>query len=258
MHKKYVFVDLDGTVIDHSNETIPESTRLAIKTAKENGHEVFICTGRPPCLFYGIDKELDIDSYIAANGRVLVYKNELLYSDTLDVETMKRVASFAKEKQIDLAFQGFNDFKIQSTYNDNYIKFSKHYNIEVPELETDFYLDNDVYQMTLYYYEKNFTNLQNLFPELSFAFSCEYGIDVNTKGGLKEKSIKEFIEMFNIDPTDVIAIGDGHNDISMLQYVHMGVAMGNADDEVKKHANFVTDHVSNDGVYKAFKTLKLI
>lgn len=258
MHKKYIFVDIDGTIFDHSTQSIPESTKKAFKLAKENGHEIIINTGRPPCLFYGIDKELYIDSYVAANGRYAVHKGEVILNETMNIETIKKIIDYAHNLKIDLGFQGIYEFTRQSTFDTIYIDFSNNFHLKVPEMNSDFYLSNDIYQMTLYTYLEDYTELRALFPTLNFAYSCKYGIDVNSSGGLKEEGIKAFKEKYGIPDEDIIAIGDGHNDISMFEYVKTSVAMGNAHDDVKKYATIVTDDVSNDGLYKAFKTLKLI
>ncbi len=258
MRKKYVFLDVDGTLLDHSISAVPKSALKGIEMAKKNGHEMIINTGRPPCLFYGIDKQLKIDSYVAANGTVVVYKGELIYNNALNKVVIKQVIDYAYDKKIDIALQGFNGFKLQTQFSNIYKKFCKNFNIELPELQKDYYLDNDIYQMTLFYQGDDYKEFESLFPELSFEFSCEFGLDVNAKGGLKERGIKVIVKKLNIDISDVIVIGDGHNDISMLKYVKNSVAMGNAHDEVKKHASFVTDHISNDGLYKAFEKLKLI
>ena len=130
--------------------------------------------------------------------------------------------------------------------------------MDIPELEPEFYLNNDIYQITLYYHGADYKKFEKMFPELSFAISCQYGIDVNTKGGLKEIGIAAFMERYDIDMKDVIAIGDGYNDISMFDFVETSVAMGNSHEIVKQHASMVTDDVSNDGLYKAFIKLKLI
>lgn len=55
-----------------------------------------------------------------------------------------------------------------------------------------------------------------------------------------------------------MAFGDGHNDIDMLEYVHIGIAMGNANDEVKKHADDITDDIDQDGIYNALKKYHII
>ena len=84
MNKKYIFLDLDGTILDHKNGGASSSTVEAIRMLQENGHEVFIATGRPPCLFYGVDEMLGIDSFVAANGRLAVYKGKMIYSDPIN------------------------------------------------------------------------------------------------------------------------------------------------------------------------------
>jgi|LGVF01.2.fsa_nt_gb Cof subfamily protein (haloacid dehalogenase superfamily) len=258
MHKKYVFIDLDGTILDHSTRSIPESTKEAIRLARANGHEIIINTGRPPCLFYGIDKELGVESFVAANGRYAVHKGEVILNRTIDVEAIQKVVDYASSLKVDIGFEGLNEFKRQTTFDTIYEDFSKNFHLHIPELEPQFFLSNDVYQMTLYTRMDNYEELRILFPTLTFAYSCEYGIDVNSKGGLKEMGIEVFKVKYHIPDEDIIAIGDGHNDISMFQYVHTSVAMGNAHDDVKKHATLVTADVSDDGFYKAFKTLKLI
>lgn len=258
MRKKYIFLDLDGTIIDHDNEQIPQSAKDAINKAKLNGHEVIINTGRPPCLFYGIDKELGIESYVAANGRYAVHKGEVILNRIIDKDVVHKIVNYAEENKLDLGFEGLHSFKRQSSYSDLYIKFSENFHLEIPELDPEFYKDNDIYQMTLYYSDSDWEKFQDLFPEVTFAYSCPYGIDVNSKGGLKEVGIQAFEQKFNVDKADIIAIGDGHNDITMFNYVNTSVSMGNASEFVRKQTTHITDHVSDDGLYKAFKMLKLI
>ena len=86
----------------------------------------------------------------------------------------------------------------------------------------------------------------------------EYGIDINEKGGMKEIGIKILQKKFNYNIEDVIAVGDGDNDISMIEHAHLGVAMGNGAESLKKAADLVTDSVNNDGIYKLFKRLNMI
>ena len=102
------------------------------------------------------------------------------------------------------------------------------------------------------------TNLEDLIPGLAFEYSCQYGLDVNTPGGFKEVGIEAFIQEHQLNKSDIIAIGDGYNDIGMLQHAGTSVAMGNAYDGVKEHATFTTDNIEEDGLFKAFKQLNLI
>ena len=258
MRKKYIFVDLDNTVLDHSINAVRESTKLAISKAQENGHEVLICTGRPPCLLYGLDKQLGIDSYVAANGRVMVYKDEMVLSDNIPNNLIEKIIELGEELKIDIGFEGMNGFKLQSKYDNIYEKFSKNFNLEVPELHKNYYLEEKVYQLTFYYQESDYKKFEKDFPELQFAYSCAYGIDVNTKGGLKERGIQAFMDKENIDLDDIIVIGDGHNDISMLDFANTSIAMGNASENAKKHATYLTDDIKNNGVKNGLIRLGLL
>ena len=82
--------------------------------------------------------------------------------------------------------------------------------------------------------------------------------DVNTKGGGKHIGIDKIIEHYGIKLEETIAFGDGGNDISMIKHAHIGVAMGNANKEVKEIADYITDDVDNNGIYNALKHFNII
>lgn len=66
------------------------------------------------------------------------------------------------------------------------------------------------------------------------------------------------LEILGVDKEDVYAFGDGLNDVEMLSYVGYGIAMGNAEDEVKAAASYVTKHVSEGGIYEGLKMVGLL
>ena len=82
--------------------------------------------------------------------------------------------------------------------------------------------------------------------------------DVNPKNSGKDIGIDKIIEYYGIDLSETMAFGDGGNDIGMIKHAAIGVAMGNANDEVKTVADYITDDVDNDGVYKALKHFNLL
>ncbi len=258
MRRKYVFIDLDGTIIDHKTYTIPESTKIALKKAQQNGHEIIINTGRPPCLFYGVEKELGVDTYIAANGCIVVHHGETIYNDPLDRDLVKRLVALAHDQEIDIAFENEDEFVINSTYGDLYIKFCEYFHLEIPLLKPNYHLSNDVYQIAMFYQKDDYKKFEDQFPELTFNISNEFGLDVNSKKGMKEVGMKFLVDYLQIDKEDIIAIGDGYNDISMIKYAGIGVAMGNGRDEIKEAADIIADDIGNDGIYKLFVELKLI
>lgn len=258
MHKKYVFVDVDGTLVDHSTRSIPNSALEAIKLAKNNGHEVVICTGRPPCLLYDIHLKVGVSSYITANGKYVVDRGEVILSKKMPTEVLYKLATFADERKFDLAYEGVSHFRRSGGYRDFYLKFSDAFNIEIPEIDADFFKTNDIFQVLLYATPDEYHVFEDAFPELMFSVSNEFGVDVTSNGGWKDEGIKAFVEKYNLSKDDLIAIGDGFNDITMFEYCGTSVAMGNAKEQVKKFAQHVTDNVENDGLFKAFKLLNLI
>ena len=82
--------------------------------------------------------------------------------------------------------------------------------------------------------------------------------DISPLGGTKQNGIDQFLQHYNIDLSETMAFGDGGNDIQMLEHVAIAIAMGNANDEVKNIADYVTDDVEHDGIMKALQHFQLI
>lgn len=258
MDKKYIFLDLDGTIIDHKVNGIRPKTFEVLEKLKENGHELFIATGRPPSLLYGIDEKLGIDSHVTANGCLVQYKGETIYDKPIEKEKVKALVDFATKQNIDICFETKLHWTAHTLNTDLPYKFSEAFHLNKPELWPDYHIDNDVYQMVLCYQGEDYKKFEDQFPGLWFNYANDYGIDVNNEGALKDLGVRAFVDYLGIDVKDVIAVGDGLNDITMIQYAGLGIAMGNAREELKSHADIVADDISNDGLYKVFKDLKLI
>ncbi len=258
MNKKLIFMDLDGTIIDHSQDWIPPSTKRAIRRLKENGHTVVIATGRPPCLFYGIEETLDIHTYIAANGRYVVHDGTVLLNDGIDRDLVKNFVETMDAEGLEIGFETETDYVVHRIRTNLPQKFSDHFHLESPQEDANAYQEKTILQMILFTEEHDLVPLSERFPELSFNVSCPYGIDVNQSGGMKEVGMRILKRHLGVKHEDTIAIGDGHNDIGMIQEAHVGIAMGNACDELKAVADDVTDDCHKDGIEKAFIKLGLI
>ena len=255
---KVVFLDLDGTIISHETNEVPESTKRAIKLLKENGHIPVIATGRVPCLFDGVDSLLGIESFVAANGRIAEYKGTIVRNEVMDPTVVRDVVEMAYKNKFDVAFENRDNYVLNSLFTDLPQKFNDIFHIDLPRVEHNFHLNHEVHQIVLFYTKDDFKKFELNFPTLNFSYSNEYGIDVNEKGGMKDLGVKAILEHLKLTPNDAIAIGDGFNDISMIEYCGVGVAMGNAKDAVKQHADVVADRVENDGLFKVLQKLNLI
>ena len=84
------------------------------------------------------------------------------------------------------------------------------------------------------------------------------GIDICAADGGKEQGIMHLLERYGLKREEIVAFGDAENDIEMLQYAGIGVAMGNATEAAKAAADYVTADIDDDGIWKALKKLELI
>jgi len=257
MNKKYVFLDLDGTLIDHETNTISDTTKEAIKEGQKNGHEFFICTGRIPALFHGVEDTLGIYNYIAANGKLVMLHNEIIRNEFMTESYVDAFVSYVYKQKMDVAFESFDAYILNSHFTTVTDQFIDTFHLKVTDTIKDYHKDNRVYQMNLMF-QGDYSYLEEKFPYFNFSQANDYGLDVVEGEGMKEQGVKAVIEKLGIDRKDTIAFGDGYNDISMIEYVGTGVAMGNANKALKDQADFITDKVSEDGIYKGFKKLGLI
>lgn len=255
--KQIVFFDIDGTIVDHEKK-IPKKTKQAIKDLKENGHFVAIATGRAPFMFEDIRKELDIDSYVSYNGQFVVFENQLLYKNPLNLDELSRLHTYSDDHGHPLVFMSKESMK-SSVPHHHFIEESlRTLQISHPEHDDDYYKNRDILQALLFVEEQEEYLYEGRFNDFHFVRWHPFSVDVIPKGGSKAEGIKRMLDSLGVKIEDVYAFGDGLNDIEMLQTVGTGVVMGNASNEVKRHGNFITKAVDDDGIWFGLKELGLI
>lgn len=255
--KEIIFLDIDGTILNEEKK-IPIKTIAAIKQLKEKGHFVAIATGRAPFMFGEIRKELDIDSYVSFNGQYVVFENKLLYKNPLIKDELHRLHQFSDDLGHPIVFMSKETMKSNVPHH-HYIEESmKSLQFSHPEHEDDFYKNNDILQSLLFMEEHEEHLYEGRFHDFDFIRWHPFSVDVIPKGGSKAEGIKKMVEALGFEMKNVYAFGDGLNDIEMIQEVGTGVAMGNASEEVKKHADFITKSVDEDGIWYGLKELGLI
>ncbi len=99
--------------------------------------------------------------------------------------------------------------------------------------------------------------MQTLMPNLNFIPTDDDTMEAIDKNVDKTKTVEEVIKRLNLTWDNVVAFGDGNNDVEMLKRAKIGVAMGNANSYVKSQADYVTSHILDDGIANAIKHLKL-
>lgn len=250
-----IFMDLDGTSLDGGKPA--KGVIESIKKLRENNHIVAIATGRSPAVLYDKHKELGIEYLVLANGSYVAHNEKIIYEKSFPNDVVKRLMEYTDKNHMDLVFEYIDAYVAYRKETKIVDFFSEVFNIEKPKVDNKFYPNRHIYAALVFDHDK-IKEMEELFPELVFHLSNDYGYDVNLKGDLKAHGVKKLIEHLNYPLEDTYAIGDSHNDITMLKAVKHGIAMGNALDKVKEVAEYVTTEVNNYGIKNALEHYNLI
>lgn len=239
---KLIALDMDGTLLT-SDEKVTERTCKAIKQAMEKDVHVVISTGRWLGSCYPYAESLGLQSYLVTSngGEIWTMNKELIERHTIDPNLIEKMWDLGRDYDMgcwmnatDAVWQGErpNDFHEHEWLK---IGFDSH----IP------------------------SNLEKLMQELSYFDQLELtnsqpnNVEVNPKGVHKGSALHKVCEKLGITMDEVMAAGDSLNDMKMIQQAGLGIAMGNAQEAIKKAADFETDTNNHDGVAKAIERFVL-
>ena len=260
---KALFFDIDGTLVSFKTHEIPASTLEALTAAKAKGIQIFISTGRPGVIINNLSALQSrglIDGYITMNGGYCFVGKEVIYKSAIPTADIEALMSYCTTKNIPCIVVGEHDICVCQP--DEIVKkiFHDFLKVDVIPAKTpeEALQMGDVFQMTPFITEEEEREVLPSIP------NCETGrwypafTDITAKGNTKQRGIDEIIRHFNTRLEETMAFGDGGNDISMLRHAGIGVAMGNAKDDVKAAADYVTTGVDDDGIANALRHFNII
>lgn len=255
---RIIFFDIDGTLLNLGEKQLSKRVKDALNQVKKNNILVFAATGRPP---YALPKfeGFEFDGILGFNGAVGLYHNQIIYSNPLDKKEVQIILE--RSTNIQKAALLATNTRMGSNFYDK--DLDDYMKIAVPEGQNiikdfDKLLKMDIYQIMS---GVNINQEQYLLKDLKHTTSTRWvptAVDIIPKNGGKGKGIQNILKHFNFSIEESMAFGDAGNDIDMLQTVGTSIAMGNAQEEVKKIADYITKPVSEDGVYWALKQFNLI
>lgn len=254
---KLLLLDIDGTLLNTKKE-LPDSAYEALQSARANGHDLAIATGRAPFMITDLLEKLDIRTFITFNGQYIVHNNVVIHTEALDPAMLEKVVNFAEERDHPLVFMNGKKMISSIDYHPDIDESLKSLKFPHPATERDFHLDNDIYQSLVFCTKEEEAQYHEKFKDFQFVRWHRVSCDILPKGGSKASGIKKLIAKTGHSVEDTIAFGDGLNDLQMMKVAGFSVAMDNGHPETKKVASYITEHVDEDGLAKAFTHLGLI
>ncbi len=260
MKIKAVFLDIDGTLLSFKTHTVSPSTLNAIQQLKEKGIKIIVATGRS----FNQIKELDqinFDGYITFNGNVcLTADKEVFFRNYIPKESIEALIKYQEDvKRFPCIFMSEKENTINYV-DDSVIRSFRMLNLPLSEVkDIREAAKNDVIQLNVFLDPSEDTDLmQSALRDCVATRWTDLFADVNVKNINKSTGVAKFLEHWNIDASETMSFGDGGNDVPMLKYTGIGVAMGDASDSVKAIADYTTDGVDDDGIWNALKHFKVI
>ncbi len=266
--KKVVFLDVDGTLLDHTH-TIPDSAKKALVEAKKKGHYLVLCTGRTHKIITAELVEY-FDGVVASAGAHIFWEDKEIFHSFIPRSELKKVDEVLNKYGANYVFQGDNGRVATEENKKRFIvffgaegkkdiidSFAKEM-IELPyerdDIESGFYIDAKV---SIEEIQKELGNGVKV-TGASFGEERVYNGEITRFGVNKATGMQKILDHLGLKREDSIAFGDGPNDFEMIEFANIGVAMGNAVEELKIKADMITGHVSEDGLYNGFVKLNLI
>lgn len=268
MDEKVLVLDIDGTLTNSRKEITP-ATRQAIRETLKRGHKVILASGRPTPGMYRYEKELELEKYggylLSFNGGRIVEcrTGEIVYQRTLPAEIIPGLYRFAAEHRCGLVTY-FGDHIISAFAPDEYVQIESRINgMEVRVVEhfpefVDFEVNKCLLTAPPEEAEDYERELAAKYGAILSVYRSEpFFIEIMPKNVDKATSLDRMLETIGLTREDAICCGDGFNDISMIRYAGVGVAMGNAQPAVKEAADYITDTNDRDGLVKVMEKFLL-
>jgi Cof subfamily protein (haloacid dehalogenase superfamily) len=255
MEKKLIVFDIDGTIISYHGKThIPPETVEAIKLLKEKGHLIALATARSFLMAKPVMDLLCVSSAVLHNGAMGMMNKECLFEKRIDKKTsMTIIGALEKTPLCVFAFDGENIYVSHTTENsETYIRNETGMNDIIKPLCN---CTNSLLSINLYGEDEQIIEFINGIDSVTYHRNqCE----ITANDVSKSDGIKRLAEAMSITQQNIIAVGDGINDIDMIRAAEIGIAVGGAHCELKDAADMVADDIDAGGILKIFKQLKLI
>jgi len=254
---KLVALDVDGTLITNDYR-ITERTAQTIREVHRRGARIVLCTGRGPTSTLPLLKELGLEGIaITHNGAATVDSRgtKLVHQFAFNMEQLKGLVAYCRENQIhfdvNTAFEHFLE-RVTDVELEMYKKFF----VQPIQVADVMLMRDEIVKVSIFSQSDMLDRLTLDWPimgntELKIIRSGEYFIDVMHPQANKGNALRVLADDWGIDSSEIIAIGNYYNDLEMLEFAGLGIAMANSPEDVKSRVDAVTASNDEDGVHLA-------
>lgn len=277
MKYKMVCIDMDGTLLGKRRQ-ISDKSKEVIKKAHDKGVEIVVTTGRIYNNAAYFSHLLGVESpVIAANGAIVREKHtdRVIYESPIPMDDCIRLIEILYKNKMQFHF--YTNDMIYS--NNKFVELgtkiymTKQIGYESLKIKYDIIKDIEKWKIL---FKENCTNITKC---IVFAVSSQklanfkdkvseiesivcfgsgsHSLEINYKDASKGEAVKQLAKHYGFKREEIMCIGDNENDVSMIEYAGLGIAMENAIDKVKEIADYITDDNKNDGVAKALEKFVL-
>lgn len=269
---KVIIMDIDGTLVNDEKVITPLTKETLLK-AQDKGVRLVLASGRPTSGLLKLAEELDMENhhglFVCFNGSKVVdcQNHEILYNHAISVEDSKAVLEHLKNFKARPMFDKDEYMYVNDVFDNTIIYKGKPFNVMQYESRGNNYIlcekrdlaafvDFEINKILTFgdpdYLQAHYKEMMEPFKDrLNCMFTSDFYFEYTAKGVDKAKALDSVLIPMGYKKEEMMAFGDAQNDKSMVEYVGLGVAMGNASDELKAVANEITDTNNNDGIAKA-------
>jgi Cof subfamily protein (haloacid dehalogenase superfamily) len=258
---KLIALDIDGTLLNSKLEISPV-TKSALQHAASRGHHIVLASSRPPRSVRAIARALGTPETVSISlGGAFVFDQHVVFEKILPEQIAISVIELARDRALHVSLYSGQDWLVES--DDKWAALEANVVGFQPNLVDDLITYSAaVHKLLVMGEAENISDFQHELHQsqwpLDAVLSKPVYCEVTAAAISKAEAIETVAQHFALNLHDVIAFGDGENDLSMIRAAGVGVAMGNALPSVKAVANLVTKSNDEDGIALALEELKLI
>ena len=255
--KKLIVFDWDDTLYDSKHQELANYS-ISVLNELKGKDDVLIGIASGRAAFYFKKFGINFDVYVTNNGQYVKVYDEVIFENKVDPQLFKDLLKWTKEKG-GTCFMVHSELGIYRAEEASNPEILDHISYKRIDNYGPHQNDLPYGHILLCAYDPQFDDeLREKLPNYIIHRYHGYMVDIIPKNTTKLESVLKAAKVLNIAKENIIAFGDSNNDLEMIEGVGIGIAMGNAKDEVKAKAKMITDDFDQEGIRHALEKLEIL